>query len=99
MHEKRPRKNFQEILVEVLDMRIPAENLANRKRISVREAILRKLIELAERGYPPAVALIVEFYSSFDVAAARESERKKADEAHDKAWQDALERWGRPSNE
>ena len=80
-------------------MRIPAENLANRKRISVREAILRKLIELAERGYPPAVALIVEFYSSFDVAAAREREWKQADEASNKAWQDALERWGRPSNE
>jgi hypothetical protein len=93
MHGKRQRKSFQEILVEVLDQRIPAENLPNRKRVTVREALIRKLLELAESGHPPAVALVVEFYTHFDVLADREQERRAEQEASNKALEEARKRW------
>ncbi len=95
MPKTRKRKSLQETFVSLLDRRIPAENLPNRKWISVREALLRKVMEFAERGHPAAVAMITAHYARFDVVAEREEDQKAQDGAFEAACRKALERIGR----
>jgi hypothetical protein len=54
-------ETLQRILV-----RIPAKNLKNRKWITTREALLRKLFELAKDGHPPSVQMLMSFYQRLE---------------------------------
>ena len=59
-------ETLQRILVRILDKRIRAKNVRNRKWITTREAPLRKLFELAKDGHPPSVQMLMSFYQRLE---------------------------------
>jgi len=91
MKQPKEREALPAILVRLLDKKLPVENMPGRKRISVRELLLRKLIERAESGHAAALRMLIEFRETFRDPAIDEDED---DEAFEEACAKALEKYG-----
>ena len=91
MKQPREQEALPAILVRLLDKKLPVENMPGRKRISVRELLLRKLIERAELGHAAALRMLAEFRETFRDPAIDEDED---DKAFEEACANALEKYG-----